>query len=275
MKIFNRVKNSSKYWGDFESEYSSYYYLRWIGEDELNKFINNELDFFKKYILLTNKYGFALPVNCNENNLVNSLALEKSKNQGYGKSSWYFMFHIYQVGDNLIYPSDLFIDLNDKSFKTIVNIDPIIELKDDKAAHINYAPPVNIELREKNNKIELIFYLDNDVFNSGLENKKCFEFEYPINNSDLAYLNTPRLNSFLRDLKILCFEFGASEFEFENLGLQDFNENGVFFNEEILFYEDIYDLLPEEHKYKPFKEIQVELNDTNYKKYLKKNKEPK
>ncbi|MDN3693623.1 hypothetical protein QWZ06_15665 [Chryseobacterium tructae] len=43
-------------------------------------------------------------------------------------------------------------------------------------------------------------------------------------------------------------------------------ENGV------LFYEDIYDLLPEEYKYKPFEEIQIQLDNTNYKKWAEKNK---
>ena len=60
----------------------------------------------------------------------------------------------------------------------------------------------------------------------------------------------------------------AIDFDFEDLGLNDFTENGVLFNDEVLFYEDIYDLLPEEHKYKPFEEIQIELDDTNYKKWL-------
>ncbi len=96
---------------------------------------------------------------------------------------------------------------------------------------------------------ELICYIDNDIFNLWIDNKKTKRDPniggkgFWVDNSELAYLNTPRLNSFLRDLKKLCFDYGANKFEFENLGLNDFSEDGVLFDGEVIYYEDTVGLL--------------------------------
>ncbi|MFK7031009.1 hypothetical protein [Flavobacterium oreochromis] len=249
-KVLNiKVNNPSAYWFDFEGELSIYYHIKWCGKIAVNKLISNELLFFQKYVTLCNKYGFAIPLNCDESNLVELYKQEKNKNEVHGISAWYFMFYMYKYGEALVYPSKLFTEVTDKSFKNIVNIDPIFELQNLEDKNISFAPPVRIELREKLEEIVLTCYLDNDAFNSWIDNKKtkrdpniggkgCW-----VDNSDLAYLNTPRLNSFLRDLKKLCFECGASEFEFENLGLNDFCEDGVMFDGKVVYYEDIVDLL--------------------------------
>jgi len=110
------------------------------------------------------------------------------------------------------------------------------------------------------------------LFFEKLRNKKT---NLNIDNLETANLNTPRFNSFLRDFIILCFEYGATDFEFDDLEYENISEQGILFGNEIVYYEDIYDSLPEEHKYKPFKEIQVEVDDTNYKRYMENKKEIK
>ena len=255
MKIFNiKVSNPSKYWTTFEGELSTHYHIKWSGENSVYKFITNEVFFFQRYVSLCNKYGLVIPLNCDEENLVKLYEDEKKRNKANGISAWYFMFYLYKLGESLIYPSKLFVDLNDESPKKIVNIDPLRELKDIEATQNFFSAPLKVELREKDNEIKLHCYLDNDAFNFWIDNKKTKRDPEIggkglwVDNSDLAYLNTPRLNSFLRDLKKLCFEYGATEFEFENLGLQNFSENGVLFDNEIVYYEDVYEMLPSKNQ---------------------------
>lgn len=268
MKRFNlKVENSSKYWMDFEGELSVYYHLKWIGEVSINRFTFKKLKFIKEYVSITHKYGLAVPINYNEQNLLSDYLDYKQKNEAIGIRGSNLMSYLYSRNQeiNLVYSSKIFTDVNDTLPKDIICIDPYLELKDIGTIYMGYgARPLRIELLKSENKIEVVLNLDNDIFNSWIDNKKTKRDPeiggkgYWVDNSDLAYLNTPRFNSFLRDLKKLCFEYGATDFEFEDLGLNDFTENGVLFNDEVLFYEDIYDLLPEEHKYKPFEVIQLE-----------------
>lgn len=246
MMKYDKVENPSDYWCDFESDLSVYFHLKWIGQQKIHEFINYELEFIKKYASLTYKYGLVMPVNYNEEDLMNEYKEYELRNESNGITGSNLMYFLYNSGLGLdkVYPSNLFININDKSPKTIIKIDPLTELKDIKDAYIGYGSiPFRVELLKKETEIKILCYLDNDIFNLGLENIKCREFEYPIDNSDLAYLNTPRLNSFLRDLKKLCFEYGASDFEFEDLGLYDFCEDGVKFGEEVVYYEDIVEML--------------------------------
>lgn len=268
-KIDIKVENSSKYWTDFEGELSVYYHLKWIDDNAKIKFINNEANFIKKYVSLSYKYGLVIPLNYDEQNLPIEYQEYKLNNEAKGVSGSNLMYFMYKYNTNLVYPSKLFTSINDKAPKTIINIDPYTELEEIEKVYLHYGGmPFRVELLKKETEIKILCYLDNDIFNLSLENKKCRDFEYPIDNSDLAYLNTPRLNSFLRELKKLCFEFGANEFEFENLGLIDYSENGVLFSKEIIYYEDIYDMLPEDHKYKPFEEIKLDIDSTNYLRYI-------
>lgn len=119
--------------------------------------------------------------------------------------------------------------------------------------------------------------LRTNAFFSVLETRNRNGDQIFIDNSELAYLNTTRLNSYIRDLTILIFEFCDNEFAFSD-EYPIYDKNGksklytgiyLIIKDEVLFYEDVYELLSEEHKYKPFEQIQVELDDTNYKKYLK------
>ncbi|MBF7093175.1 hypothetical protein IUY40_16710 [Flavobacterium sp. ALJ2] len=250
MKKYEKVRNSSEYWIDFEAELSTYYHYKWLGKRSVNAFNISELDFIKKYVLLTYKYGFVTPINYSEENLLMEFENYKLKNESNGIFGSNLMFYIYKYGNDLVYSSKLFTDLSDKEYKIVVQINPITELKDIGITSIGYGSiPLRIEMIKKTEEIEVVCYLDNDIFNLWIDNKKTkCEFEKPVDNSELAYLNTPRLNSFLRDLKKLCFDFGANDFEFENLGLQDFSENGVLFDGEVIYYEDIVEILEPHQK---------------------------
>lgn len=250
MKKFDvKVSNPSKYWTDFESELSANFHIKWFGKTSISKFISNEVYFFKKYVSLCNKFGFAIPINCNEDNVIELYQHEKQKNKTQGMSAWYFMFYMYTCGKDLVYPSRLFIHVNDTLCKNIVNVDPISEFKHLEVDNLCFAPPFKVELREKKEEIILTCHIDNDIFNSWIDNKKTKSApeiggkDLWVDNSELAILNTPRLNSFLRDLKRLCFDYGSNVFEFENLGLNDFCEEGVEFDKKVVYYESIEDEL--------------------------------
>ncbi|MBT1702742.1 hypothetical protein KK060_05590 [Fulvivirgaceae bacterium PWU20] len=119
----------------------------------------------------------------------------------------------------------------------------------------------------------ILFYLDTDAFFSALSNHSL---EDNIDNSKLAFLNATRLNSFIRDIAAVMFEFGANEMAFNNLCEADEDEHkSRYFSNyflqvdgEILFYEDVYSLLPVKDKHKDFEVIQVGIDHTRYKKYL-------
>lgn len=251
-----KVDNSSDYWIDFEGELSIYGFIHWKGEELTHMFWDKKIQFGWEYYYLSKKYGLACSVYPYDNirDYEQMFTSYKNKFEDKREHNPILFMHVYK--QMWAIPSYLFINLNEKP-KRIVSANPIIELENLKYRHPNW--PVKIALDIGFKTTTIYYYIDNDLFNLGLENKKCREFKYPIDNSDLAYLNTPRLNSFIRDLKKLCFKYGATDFEFENLGLIDFTENGVLLDGEIIYYEDIYDILPDEHRYKPFEEIELDL----------------
>jgi hypothetical protein len=231
MKSIIKVPNSSDYWTDFEGDLSVYYHFKWT-EISMGDFLINEKSIVKEFISLATKYRIAIPMqNLESDSLVNSL------------------YDLYTFNNKLLYPTELFTNLSESAPSKIISVDPLLKLEDYERKVLSHGSvPFRIELIKKTSVIKILCYIDNDVFNLVLNNKKCNSFEFPIDNSELAYLNTPRLNSFLRDLKKLCFNFGATDFEFENLGLIDFSEDGVLFNKEIIYYEDICEMLSASHK---------------------------
>jgi hypothetical protein len=224
-----KVSDSSQYWSDFEGELCVYYHFIWNKPTSMDSFLVNELQFIKEYIYIAEKYKIAVPLNRLHNWDVRTNPF----------------FYLYQKYDNYYYPTYLFLSTTDDKPSNIISVDPLLTLEEYKSKPLSHGSiPIRIELLKRDNEIKLLCYVDNDVFNLSLENKKCRGLEYPVDNYKIAYLNTPRLNSFLRDIKKLCFQYGAIEFEFENLGLRDFSESGVLFDNEIIYYEDIYDMLP-------------------------------
>ena len=229
MNRYINVSNSAQYWAEFEGELCVYYHFVWSIPESLESFLVNKLQFIREYVSIAEKYKIAVPINSLHN-------LDVHANS---------FFDLYKKYDNYYYPTYLFQSKTDDKPSGIISIDPLLTLDEYSSKPLSHGSvPIRVELLKRDNEIKLLCYLDNDVFNLSLENKKCREFVYPVDNSELAYLNTPRLNSFLRDLKKLSSEYGATEFNFENLGLQDFSEKGVLFDNEIVYYEDICDMLP-------------------------------
>jgi hypothetical protein len=250
MKKFDiKVNDSSEYWSDFEGELSIYGYLKW--SELASKSLLDKIVFFAwDYYCLSQKFGIALPVKVFNDIRHLQMNFDLYKNEFNDFRYHNPMLFMQTEGKNWLFPSYLFVNTEGEPQK-IVSIDPFIKLDQigEKKISSSSSMPIRIELTIGLKETQLVYYLDNDIFNSWIDNKKTKRDpeiggkDLWVDNSDLAYLNTPRLNSFLRDLKKLCFEYGATDFEFENLGLNDFCEDGVMFNGKVVYYEDIVELL--------------------------------
>lgn len=230
-----KVNNPSDYWCDFEGDLCVYYTYTW-NEVPL---LDDQINFIREYIYIAEKYKIAIPIN----NL-DVLNLETAS-----------FYSLYERDGNYFYQSYLFLSIEDQVAQKIISVDPLITLENSKTKFSSHGSiPIRVELMMREKETKLVCYIDNDIFNSWIDNKKTKQDPEIgvkglwIDNSDLAYLNTPRLNSFLRDLKKLCFEYKANNFEFENIGLQDFSENGVLFDGEVIYYEDIVEILKPNQK---------------------------
>ncbi len=255
MKKFDiKVENSSDYWSDFEGESCVYGFFRWSNSNSLSFPFDKIVSFTWDYIILSQKFGISIPVKSFENIFHFEREYFQFKNKLEDNREHNPLLFIQTLNDLWLFPTVLFTNSIKKPEK-IVCIDPFLNLNEvDKYISQSSSMPLKVALDIGSKEVKLYYYLDNDIFNSWIDNKKtkrdpeiggrgCW-----VDNSDLAYLNTPRLNSFLRDLKKLCFEYGANEFEFENLGLNDFSEDGVMFNGEVVYYEDIVHLLEPHHR---------------------------
>ncbi len=266
----SKINNISKYWKEIDYDVSSYIIV-WDNKESRFFLENNNKEFLFSYILLSYKYGILLPNNLQLNdNLTENIYDLLDNEKTIFPDNWInFSFNkLYSYTNGLLYQSILFVnDNNELKPEKIVNADLLITYQDIILNNNDsvYAEPVKILFFR--NYFSITF--GNDAFFEKLNNKKTTGI---VDNSETAYLNTPRFNSFLRDFIILCFEYGATDFNFEWLGDENISEKGILFGDEVVYYEDIYDLLPEEHKYKLFEEIQVEMDDTNYKKWLDESK---
>lgn len=266
----NTINNTSEYWAEMDFDVSSYC-IRWDTEKAKQYLEVNGTDFIYRYVLLANKYGILLPhhIKMSDHIKEDVLNLIKTDKTIYSKDWINFRINnLYIYGKELLYNSYIYTQRNSIiKLEEIVNADLLITYQDVIFNNNNsiYAEPVKITFFKN------YFYITfcSDAFFDELSNDNS---DVIIDNSETAYLNTPRFNSFLRDFIILCFEYGATDLEFDDLKYENISEQGILFGNEIVYYEDIYDLLPEEHKYKPFKEIHVELDDTNYKIYMENKK---
>lgn len=85
-----------------------------------------------------------------------------------------------------------------------------------------------------------------------------------VDNSDLFYLNTTRYNSYIRELKRLFKNLNITDYNFAS-GINEFSKDHSIHNKEellkigneVIFYEDVYDLLKENERYKHFEEISL------------------
>lgn len=262
---------SKNYWIDIEVAIWGY-----LWTNETKAFIlNHRQKFLTKYISLCVKFGINVPVSILSGMTTEELAKTVLKSEMY--NDWYFIHKLY-LHDNpkkLSFPDFLFYSFEGKVIHGYFSgINPIVEFSEESSEG-NSPNKIWSFSNEKNKSI--LFYLDTDAFFSEISNRlTSFDHISFYDNSLFSYLNTTRLNSYIRDLTYLMFEFGATELLFDN-AIEMLREGEVSeyiqdiylkVSGEVLFYEDIYDLLPEEHKYKEFEKIHLEIADTNYKKYL-------
>lgn len=258
-------------------------------ETSMFKILENKLVFIEKYIKICIKYGINIPIDFCDGNDLDSIKdlffyrLNKTLNKD---NEWYMLFKLYNNGNmpHPIFPCLLYIK-NDKSIlsNNYIGVEKLTTYNQENITKKDFSELIKIwtYINVDNTNPTITFYLNTNAFFSEFESYSHSQGKtILIDNSDLAYLNTTRFNSFIRDLTILFFEFGTKEFACDDL-IQEYDEKGnskhfrdifLLVKDEVLFYEDIYDLLPEEHKYKPFEEIQIQLDNTNYKKWLEKNK---
>lgn len=274
---------SQNYWKNDQFGMWGFYW----SEEQMNKILENKLVFIEKYIKVCIKYGMNIPIKYIEGveiyALINSII---DKNINISSNQWYILNHLH-VLDNIpypIFPCLLYL----KNVKSIfsdkyIGVGKLTTYRQENLKNNDFSELIKIWtfINIDNTAPSIVFYLNTNAFFSELENVTINGELVDIDNSDLAYLNTTRLNSYIRDLTVLFFEFGANELAFDDLvQVYDENKKSIYFEDiylkvkgEILFYEDIYDILLDEHKYKPFEEIQVELDDTNYRDYItRKNK---
>lgn len=224
---------------DFEGDLSVYFIYKWYKKESLDFLQKNGKYFIDQYIKLGKKYGIAAPINSVE----------------YTGLDSELFFSLYNIEGDYYYPSVLFLDENAENPEKIISVNPILTLAECKLKESSHGSiPFRVELFNRPSETELVCYLDNDIFNSWIDNNRTKldpeigKKGFWVDSSGLAYLNAPRLNSYLRDLKHLCNECKMDHFDFENLGLEDFSGDGLLFGDEIVYYEDICEMLEPRHQ---------------------------
>jgi hypothetical protein len=265
--------NSTKYWTG-EHFYGTWDMI-WETIHSQDFFYENRFFFLKKYYSLTHKYGILLPTldffkETNKiEDVVNYIYLKPDEG---GMAKWFRLRSMYFVDflNTVVYPSLIFLydDFGHIKREILVDVHKTTSINNIDTKWLD--EPLYVSASVNNRIIALEIALRSNIFFEDVpyynEDEKKMEWA---DNSELAYLNTTRLNSFIREFKNLCFEFGATTLtHYPQRGDIDVSENGVLIKKEIIYYEDIYDLLPNEHKYKPFEEIQVEIDASKYKEYL-------
>lgn len=268
-----KIENPSDYWYYHEEGDKVW----WFFEDfERN---NNSFEFYKKYYLLTKKYRILNPlIGYSINNLDTFKGMSEYINEFVEKDEKFWLGYFYfskKINEYSIYPSTLFVKTSSEiSKKNIIDVNKLNDF--DKLKDKNFNHDEVVYIAERGNKIDsqsindIHIYIKNDVFFSFLYNRKtCQSYnelikKNGVDNSCLAYLNTPRFNSFFRDFKKLCLSYGAkfsceiSVYETQDLVSPD----GIFINGEIIYYEEIVDLLDEKYRI-------VDLSiDTDFKDYI-------
>lgn len=289
-----KVDNPTAYW-EFESE--------WIFGEWGTEYrdINADLGHYYEYIietfnLIACKYGILIPyVNFLSHKMgftsfTQWINWSESQNR-FGLSSYYDAFLDGKNGGcpRLLYPNFLFIPGGDKQ-----HLQLITDIKDKKVIDSTKweGDPyiyLNGSTGRYNNKIlHLYIVLHCDGILSTIHNRSMYDWrednpkihealmKYGVNNDDSYYLNTTRFNSFIRDICSLysLIGVGMSFFSGDTAHPNDFEStiNGVKKGNEVIYYEDIYDMLPLEERYQPFEEINYTLSMDEYHKFIENGK---
>ncbi|WP_299624211.1 hypothetical protein [uncultured Tenacibaculum sp.] len=227
--------SSSDFWHYDDERTIGWWHFKWDSQESKKELLKNLREFGSSYVDIVEKYKILVPFHeIDINDVLNHSKFNLNR------------FYYKEKTKELIYPSVLFKGKGKEICKELVsNID------------VSSSEPVYIWNRFFHDEINLPYiYIQicNDVFFEHLQNDKTWRSDdlklknKGIDNSNLAYLNTPRLNSFFRDLKELCINYGA-KFSFESYGFDEWvSEDGIFIDREIVYYEDIVDILEDKYK---------------------------
>ncbi|PXY42532.1 hypothetical protein DMB65_00450 [Flavobacterium cheongpyeongense] len=243
-----KVENPQNYWGDFEQSSS------WNFTLDKKFLLENKDSFLEKFISIGVKYGVIIPsINTNQS-LLDGINLLKNKILAKTDIDYRTLFYdpfVNVLTNRVSIKSDMYINSNQ---------DISIARFESNSNSYNF---FDIQIIDK---FRLLLYTD--AFFSVLYNRRT-DFN-SFNNKELSYLNATRFNSYLRELLILMKNY-KSVFDFENgFEIIEEGDKSLYFRDmyllvdnEVLFYENIYELLPEKHRYKTFEEIQIKLDDAN------------
>lgn len=242
------VHDTSRYWYYNDEEDKVWWFFN---NFKIDSFFS---EFYEKYYLLTKKYQI---LNTIKDYRSNDFFLDRKINN---------LSCFYNLNNSgLIFPTSLFTQVNYTiEKKNIIDVNKLLTLEDVKnsSKYLQYYfdEPIRIvEFGKKDNDMcinNIHIFIRNDVFFSSLFNTRTYSSEdvnvelNGINNSELAYLNTPRFNSFFRDFKKLCISYGAEfSYEIEIYETEDLvSPEGIFLDKEIIYYEDIVEMLDEQYQ---------------------------
>jgi|GEM_PF-4010979 len=250
-----KVTQSSMYWGNVPA-------AAW-GFNFKNQFfiLNNQEKFLHEYISIAFKYGFNIPIVAFEEN-ISDIKTIASKIVGQGEDFQKWSINIRgnyysKKYKKHIFPSYMFVNDDKGDVEKIINSnDSLFQI----LASVN-----------TDNIYNIYFELQSEAFFDEIWNSKTYKNNLKgVDNSNLAILNTTRLNSYIRALSILFSNYGAISESFSNIYEGETNGDSKYFegkyfkiNNEVLFYEDVFDLLPKKHKHLGFTDIPEINNDSD------------
>lgn len=238
-----KVKNTSDFWY-FHDEYD---FGEWYFPENKSNGKDDFVQFMKSYISLTNKYGMLISLSNDKNYIPDTgiSGLYETNCKGLYKNL--FISKLFIKIDNEIVLKEI------KDFRELNSIDNNIEdlgidsiIKNISNNSIKYQIPSSYIVVKTDALSEKISFNSTDELKYTDELLVRKGSLYGIDNSELAYLNTPRFNSFLRDLGKLYESFGSKiVFDSKN---PETSEYGILLGGDIVYYEDIVDILEEEYR---------------------------
>ncbi len=256
-------KYSNQYWKYGEAVCGwGYFFI------DNSKIMNNQSEFLFKIFSLAFKYGINMP-NCEYGISGNKLKefIDSKLPLDYNNNWLNLVKYYYSESDSA------------HIYKTYLS---------------EYESEGGINLKLKNNEEQQLFTLFENLTS---KDEYCIYFELKsncffntidkvyidnipqiIDNTRLAFLNTPRINSYLRGLSYLMFEYGAKFEEFSNYNEGEdsssiqFKDSKITIKEEILFQEDINMNIEPNILYNPLETIELKIDKRNYEEYIKQKK---
>ncbi len=211
----------------------------WYFDNPMNLTLD-AVDFFRKFILISLKYGINLStfgksydLNSFENVdiLVEKIVSTVENCEGN---------EILKIISRNFYSKELSASV----FSSVYYSNQTL---DQKASKIDDTFSMFFCTTKENELYSFYYNLRTDIF-------------YPIND-DILILNTTRFNSYIRSLHQLMKFYDVTLFDFslgeENLNSEIDNKGYILHKNECLFYEDVYDLLQRNQKYKLFEKVNI------------------